>query len=52
MVAAHETTTPQETLDGVKQHRVPLRQRTSSGTGRQLGRRWEDIRKLAEKRVS
>lgn len=47
MVAPHETT-PWAVLDGAKQHRVPLRQRTSSWAGRQRGRRWEDIHNLTD----
>ncbi|MGV9213983.1 GmrSD restriction endonuclease domain-containing protein [Micromonospora sp. RB23] len=49
MVAAHETTL-RELLEGAKQYRVPLYQRTYSWTNAQLGRLWEDIRKLAEER--
>ncbi|MEH1168275.1 DUF262 domain-containing protein [Micromonospora sp. CPCC 205539] len=50
MVAAHETTL-RELLEGAKQYRVPLYQRTYSWTDSQLRRLWEDIRKLAEERV-
>ncbi|MEV0611095.1 DUF262 domain-containing protein [Polymorphospora rubra] len=50
MVAAHETTL-RELLEGAKQYRVPLYQRTYSWTDAQLDRLWEDIRKLAEERV-
>ncbi|GAB3808797.1 GmrSD restriction endonuclease domain-containing protein [Micromonospora zhanjiangensis] len=50
MVAAHETTL-RELLEGAKQYRVPLYQRTYSWTDSQLGRLWEDIRKLAEERA-
>ncbi|WP_431894777.1 GmrSD restriction endonuclease domain-containing protein [Micromonospora haikouensis] len=50
MVAAHETTL-RELLEGAKQYRVPLYQRTYSWTESQLGRLWEDIRKLAEERA-
>ncbi|MEV4757814.1 DUF262 domain-containing protein [Micromonospora sp. NPDC049559] len=50
MVAAHETTL-RELLEGAKQYRVPLYQRTYSWTDSQLDRLWEDIRKLAEERV-
>ncbi|RKR90541.1 6-O-methylguanine DNA methyltransferase-like protein [Micromonospora pisi] len=50
MVAAHETTL-RELLEGAKQYRVPLYQRTYSWTDSQLDRLWEDIRKLAEERI-
>lgn len=50
MVAAHETTL-RELLEGAKQYRVPLYQRTYSWTEAQLLRLWEDIRKLAAERV-
>ncbi|MEH0985729.1 GmrSD restriction endonuclease domain-containing protein [Micromonospora sp. CPCC 205556] len=50
MVAAHETTL-RELLEGAKQYRVPLYQRTYSWTDSQLRRLWEDIRKLAEERI-
>lgn len=50
MVAAHETTL-RELLEGAKQYRVPLYQRTYSWTDSQLVRLWEDIRKLAEERI-
>lgn len=50
MVAAHETTL-RELLEGAKQYRVPLYQRTYSWTESQLERLWEDIRKLADERV-
>ncbi|MEU7611677.1 DUF262 domain-containing protein [Micromonospora sp. NPDC049204] len=50
MVAAHETTL-RELLEGAKQYRVPLYQRTYSWTDSQLRRLWDDIRKLAEERV-
>ncbi|MFJ1538846.1 DUF262 domain-containing protein [Micromonospora chalcea] len=50
MVAAHETTL-RELLEGAKQYRVPLYQRTYSWTDSQLDRLWEDIRKLAEERT-
>ncbi|MEV4712844.1 DUF262 domain-containing protein [Micromonospora sp. NPDC049374] len=50
MVAAHETTL-RELLEGAKQYRVPLYQRTYSWTEAQLERLWDDIRKLAEERV-
>lgn len=50
MVAAHETTL-RELLEGAKQYRVPLYQRTYSWTEAQLLRLWEDIRKLADERV-
>ncbi|WBB90683.1 DUF262 domain-containing protein [Verrucosispora sp. WMMC514] len=51
MVAAHETTL-RELLEGAKQYRVPLYQRTYSWTDPQLDRLWEDIRKLAEERTA
>lgn len=51
MVAAKETTL-RELLEGAKQYRVPLYQRTYSWTDSQLKRLWEDIRKLAEERVA
>lgn len=51
MVAAHETTL-RELLEGAKQYRVPLYQRTYSWTNAQLERLWEDIRKLADERVN
>src|SRR5947208_2684216 len=50
MVAARETTL-QELLEGSKQYRVPLYQRTYSWSKAQLQRLWEDIAKLAEDRV-
>ncbi|MFI7214272.1 DUF262 domain-containing protein [Micromonospora maritima] len=50
MVAAHETTL-RELLEGAKQYRVPLYQRTYSWADSQLKRLWDDIRKLAEERV-
>ncbi|WP_174535870.1 GmrSD restriction endonuclease domain-containing protein [Micromonospora chalcea] len=50
MVAAHETTL-RELLEGAKQYRVPLYQRTYSWSESQLGRLWEDIVKLAEDRA-
>ncbi|MGW0216820.1 GmrSD restriction endonuclease domain-containing protein [Micromonospora chokoriensis] len=50
MVAAHETTL-RELLEGAKQYRVPLYQRTYSWTDSQFRRLWEDIRKLAEERT-
>jgi len=50
MVAAHETTL-RELLEGAKQYRVPLYQRTYSWTDPHLDRLWEDIRKLAEERI-
>ncbi|MEU8072326.1 DUF262 domain-containing protein [Micromonospora sp. NPDC048169] len=50
MVSAHETTL-RELLEGAKQYRVPLYQRTYSWTDSQLKRLWDDIRKLAEERV-
>ncbi|MEU1845052.1 GmrSD restriction endonuclease domain-containing protein [Micromonospora sediminicola] len=50
MVAAHETTL-RELLEGAKQYRVPLYQRTYSWTDSQLDRLWEDICKLADERI-
>jgi alkylated DNA nucleotide flippase Atl1 len=50
MVAARETTL-QELLEGSKQYRVPLYQRTYSWTKTQLSRLWEDITQLAEDRI-
>ncbi|SCL26070.1 6-O-methylguanine DNA methyltransferase, DNA binding domain [Micromonospora pallida] len=50
MVTAQETTL-RELLEGAKQYRVPLYQRTYSWTEPQHKRLWEDIRKLAEERV-
>jgi len=50
MVAAHETTL-RELLEGAKQYRVPLYQRTYSWTDSQLERLWEDIRKLDDERT-
>jgi alkylated DNA nucleotide flippase Atl1 len=51
MVAARETTL-QELLEGSKQYRVPLYQRTYSWTKTQLARLWEDIEQLAKDRVA
>ncbi|WP_433350147.1 GmrSD restriction endonuclease domain-containing protein [Micromonospora sp. CA-111912] len=50
MVAAHETTL-RELLEGAKQYRVPLYQRTYSWTDSQLQRLWDDIRGLAGERT-
>ncbi|MER7418330.1 DUF262 domain-containing protein [Micromonospora peucetia] len=50
MVAAAETTL-QGLLEGAKQYHVPLYQRTYSWSKIQLGRIWDDVRKLAEDRV-
>ncbi|ANN15064.1 hypothetical protein SD37_04900 [Amycolatopsis orientalis] len=50
MVAARETTL-QELLEGTKQYRVPLYQRTYSWDRKQLARLWEDVVQLAEDRV-
>jgi alkylated DNA nucleotide flippase Atl1 len=49
VVAARETTL-QELLEGSKQYRVPLYQRTYSWTRPQLARLWDDVTKLAEDR--
>jgi uncharacterized protein with ParB-like and HNH nuclease domain len=51
MVAARETTL-QELLEGSKQYRVPLYQRTYSWTKTQLARLWDDLEQLAKDRVS
>ncbi len=50
MVAARETTL-QELLEGSKQYRVPLYQRTYSWGKPQLARLWEDIVTLAQDRA-
>lgn len=49
MVIAKETTL-QELLEGSKQYRVPLYQRTYSWGEAQLKRLWDDVEKLAEDR--
>lgn len=49
MVIAKETTL-QELLEGSKQYRVPLYQRTYSWGDKQLTRLWADVAKLAEDR--
>ncbi|MFV2022378.1 GmrSD restriction endonuclease domain-containing protein [Micromonospora sp. LOL_023] len=49
MVAAQETTL-QKLLEGTKQYRVPLYQRTYSWSEQQCKRLWEDIEKLADDR--
>ncbi len=50
MVIAKETTL-QELLEGSKQYRVPLYQRTYSWGDAQLKRLWDDVEKLAEDRT-
>jgi uncharacterized protein with ParB-like and HNH nuclease domain len=49
VVIAKETTL-QELLEGSKQYRVPLYQRTYSWGDKQLSRLWADVEKLAEDR--
>ncbi len=49
VVIAKETTL-QELLEGSKQYRVPLYQRTYSWGEAQLKRLWDDVEKLAEDR--
>lgn len=49
MVIAKETTL-QELLEGSKQYRVPLYQRTYSWGDAQLKRLWIDVEKLADDR--
>lgn len=51
MVVARETTL-QELLEGSKQYRVPLYQRTYSWERKQLARLWEDVVQLADDRTS
>lgn len=51
MVTARETTL-QELLEGSKQYRVPLYQRTYSWKKDQLSQLWDDIAQLAEDRVT
>ena len=42
----------QQVLEGTKQYRVPLYQRTYSWTPKQLGRMWTDVVDLSEARVT
>ncbi|WP_255447558.1 DUF262 domain-containing protein [Schumannella sp. 10F1B-5-1] len=42
----------QQVLEGTKQYRVPLYQRTYSWTPRQLNRLWSDVAALAESRLA
>jgi alkylated DNA nucleotide flippase Atl1 len=51
VVSAGETNL-QELLEGAKQYRVPLYQRTYAWTDVQLGRLWDDVVQIAEDRVS
>ncbi|WP_422677957.1 DUF262 domain-containing protein [Blastococcus brunescens] len=51
MVAASETNL-QELLEGARQYRVPLYQRTYAWTAVQLERLWNDLVQIAEDRAA
>ncbi|SDP59910.1 GmrSD restriction endonuclease domain-containing protein [Lentzea jiangxiensis] len=51
MVTANETTL-QDLLEGSKQYRVPLYQRTYSWEKKQLSQLWDDVVQLAEDRIT